>query len=327
MFMMTSGSTWAVTLPADEAPHNTLLEWWYFTGHLTGVDPQGHTRVYGFEVSVFQTDIDLPNAVYVTHFAITDHYRNAYKVEERTDTFAIPTLQNGFNLTVDGWNAQGSSGVYSLNTAFADGSYGIQLNMNSSIPPVLHGTNGVIPYGPFGTSSYYTYSNLATTGTIIDHGVPITVTGITWQDRQWGDFSLFDSSKGWNWFAIQLPNNVQYMLYFVQDWTGAVAQKVGTKVVNGVATAVPADQFAMVQTATWFSWQSLYTYPVKWTITVPGGNFTVTPFRKAQEIFWPLHRTYWEGDCTITGTLDGQAVNGLGYTEVNPYWEPYLSMP
>jgi len=31
-------SAQTVSLPHDEAPHTDLVEWWYFVGHLQGVD-------------------------------------------------------------------------------------------------------------------------------------------------------------------------------------------------------------------------------------------------------------------------------------------------
>jgi len=43
-----------VQLPRDEAPHQQPQEWWYFSGHLWGLDPAGHLHCYGFEYVTFQ---------------------------------------------------------------------------------------------------------------------------------------------------------------------------------------------------------------------------------------------------------------------------------
>ncbi|HEY7850635.1 MAG TPA: hypothetical protein VIC27_11260, partial [Ktedonobacterales bacterium] len=39
-----------VAFPQDEAPHQDLTEWWYYTGHLAGKDAQGQSHTYGFEL-------------------------------------------------------------------------------------------------------------------------------------------------------------------------------------------------------------------------------------------------------------------------------------
>ena len=42
----------ARSLPADDAPHDRLTEWWYYTGHLR--DARGGR--YGFEFVVFRAE-------------------------------------------------------------------------------------------------------------------------------------------------------------------------------------------------------------------------------------------------------------------------------
>ena len=314
----------SVILPQDEAPHHNLGEWWYFVGHLTGVDPAGQQHQYGYEVTVFQTNVGtLLPANYTIHYALTDIIRQQYHYEERATEAPIPNQVDGFSLGVTNWTASGGSGAYALNTSFADGSYALNLNLKATVPPTLHGDKGIIPYGPLGTSAYYSYTSLATSGTIIDHGVPVTITGVSWQDRQWQNVL----PSGWNWFSIQLNNNVQYMLYFIQDPLGNIIQKTGTEIVNGVATPIAADQMSVKPLAFWTSPNSLYTYPSQWQVTVPDGTYTVTPVVPGQELVWPLHRTYFEGDSQITGTRNGQAISGAGYTEVNPFFEPIASLP
>ena len=314
----------SVTLPADEAPHHNLLEWWYFVGHLSGVDPAGKTHQYGYEVTVFQLNVGVGPANYSAHFAITDITTGKYSYEERAIEAPIPNETDGFALSVGNWSVLGSSGNYAVGATFSDNTYGLQLSLSSAIPPALNGTDGIIPYGGWGTSAYYSYTSLATSGTIIDHGIPVKVTGVSWQDRQWFDPT---GTSGWNWFAIQLKNNVQYMLYYLQDSTGAIIQTVGTEVVNGVAVPVPAGQMTLQPLSYWVSPKTLYTYPSKWRITVPDGSFTVTPVIQDQELAAPLHHVYFEGDSTVVGNWRGLRITGDAYAEVNPYYEPYLSLP
>lgn len=310
-----------VELPRDEAPHHNSTEWWYFNGHLAGKDDTGKEHDYGYSLTIFQIIpvAGAPFAVYMAQFAITDESGKTYHYGEKIALSVVPNEHDGFDLGVNGWRAEGSSGNYAVAATLADGTYSLSLDLKSTIAPALNGKNGIIPYGPYGTSAYYSYTALDASGTIIDHGRRVKVTGISWQDRQWGNFA--QTQAGWNWFAIQLNDNVQYMLYFIQDSTGAVVQKLGTQVVDGKAILLSPDQIAMTPTATWTSPKSGYTYPSQWLVTVPDGSFTVTPVQQDQELYLPGQHTYFEGDCTISGTLNGNAATGLGYTEVNPYFE------
>ena len=70
---------------------------------------------------------------------------------------------------------------------------------------MLHGDNGVIPFWPLGSSDYYSWTSLLSSGTIIDHGIPVKVVGLSWMDHQWGAFNLA-SGADWDWFSIQLAN-------------------------------------------------------------------------------------------------------------------------
>jgi predicted secreted hydrolase len=129
----------------------------------------------------------------------------------------------------------------------------------------------VIPYGPFGTSKYYSWTSLLSTGTIIDHGDPVSVIGISWIDHQWGNFD-FASGAGWDWFSMQLSNGQQYMLYFIRNFAGAIVQTIGTRVEpNGETTNLASSTFAEHATGSWTSPAPGITYSSGWNVEVPLG--------------------------------------------------------
>src|SRR5215212_267389 len=71
-----------VRLPADDAPHDYLTEWWYYTGHL-----QADTgERYGFEYVTFQAVRGQLPTAYVGHFAITDQQRSSFLYDHRLIT-------------------------------------------------------------------------------------------------------------------------------------------------------------------------------------------------------------------------------------------------
>ena len=266
-----------VVIPRDEAPHpNDSMEWWYFTGHVTGEDPSGKTHSYGFELTFIRMDaigLEPWGALYNAQFAITDLTRGTFEANENVFSFQADVIPpgGGFDNTVATWHMEGREGSDKINAEFSDLSYGAWLTLEQSTPPALHGDKGIIPYGVFGTSAYYSYTHLKASGTILDHGVPVTVTGIAWQDHQYGDFLA--GPGGWHWFSIQLDDGTQYMLYFLRDANQNLVQKVGTQV-NPDGTTIDLDPSALTETplGSWMSLTSGITYTQNWTVTVPGGN-------------------------------------------------------
>ena len=325
------GATTAVSLPGDEGPHpSSSMEWWYFTGHLTGTDPAGKVHQYGFELTFIRTNslgLEPLSAAYDGQFAVTDLARGTFT----SNMLAIAVQPDkivpggGFNNTVDGWNMQGKNRQNHISAAFADGSYALSLNLDQSTPAALYGNGGLIPFGPFGTSYYYSETNLQASGTLIDHGVPISVTGIAWQDHQWGNFQ---GTGGWTWFSLQLSNGTQYMLFFLHNAAGAIDAEVGT-LVNADGSTVNIDPSEMSQTplSTWKSPNTGITYPQNWTVTVPGGQLTVKALEADQELYVPfVDSGYWEGDSSVTGTINGAAVTGQSYVDITPTYTLPISI-
>ena len=153
-------------------------------------------------------------------------------------------------------------------------------------------------------------------GTVIDHGIPVFVTGTAWQDHQW---ATSRARWQWTWFSLQLSNGTQYMLYFITDANGDLDQVVATQVnANGTTEALPANEVS--KRALWIVDEPAtgITYPQNWLVTVPGGQLTVNALLPNQEVTNLSVQDYWEGDSSITGTINGQAVTGQSYVEVQP---------
>jgi predicted secreted hydrolase len=318
----TATASSGVKLPADEAAHHQPNEWWYFSGHLLGVDAAGHEHCYGFEYVIFQFLGVGPAPVYFGNLSIADLSRRTFQYGVKEDSYPVPTVRNRFALHAGPWTMRGGSGRDVLHAALPN--YTLALNLRTTEPAVLHGQHGIIPFGPFGTSDYYSWTSLRTTGTIIDHGVKVKIKGISWMDHQWGSFD-FATGGGWDWFSVQLSNGHQYMLYFIRNKTGKIVQTVATRVGDkGRTTHLTPGTFSEGATGTWRSPATHITYSSGWNLTLPRGHLTVTPDLRDQEL--DLRTTqgvaYWEGDVSVHGQIDGAAVSGVGYTEINPPGQP-----
>jgi predicted secreted hydrolase len=314
----TTTSTGGVQLPQDEAAHQDPQEWWYFSGHLWGTDSAGHVHCYGFEYVTFQFLAIAPQPVYFGDFAITDLTSGTFHYTDQQDSYPVPSTPGSFSLHTGDWTMSGSSGSDTLHADMPG--YTLDLQLRTTKPAVLHGDNGVIPYGPLGTSDYYSWTSLLSGGTIVDHGVPVKVAGISWMDHQWGSFNLA-SGAGWDWFAVQLANGQQYMLYFIRDTTGAIVQTLGTQVgPGGKTTHLDPASITETPTGSWTSPSTGITYGSGWQLNLPGGSLTITPDQVNQELNLLSTQgvAYWEGDVSVTGTIGGSPVVGVGYTEINP---------
>lgn len=313
-----------IRLPQDEAPHADMTEWWYYTGHFAGTDGQGQAHRYGFEMTFFQVLRSNLPPIYVGHYAISDITRGQFHFDQRLlvePGASIPngTSTTGFNLAINGWTMQGLNGTDHLAASLTD--YAVQLTLTSQKPPALHNGNGLIGYGPAGFSYYYSRTHMTLAGSIQDHGVTISVTGLAWMDHQWGNF-VPTTLGGWDWFSIQLANGVDYMIYFIRDNSGKVLATLGTRIdTQGNATQLDATQLSEQASDHWVSPVTHVVYPSGWRMHLPDGMLTITPELRDQELVTTstTGNTYWEGACAITGTLAGQSVTGQGYTELTGY--------
>jgi predicted secreted hydrolase len=307
-----------VQLPQDEAPHQDPVEWWYFNGHLQGVDASGHEHRYGFEYVTFQYLGLAPAPVYFGNFAITDLTRGMFQYGVEEDSYPVPTTVDSFSLRTGDWTMSGGSGHDQLHADIPG--YTLDLRLQATEPPVLHGDDGIVSMGPIGTSYYYSWTSLSARGTIVDHGLPVRVVGMSWMDHQWGALDL-TSGAGWDWFSIQLSDHQQYMLFFIRSATGQIVETFGTRVGPG-GRVQHLDSGAIAEQATG-SWQSPVTgitYGSGWQVSVPGGQLDVTPDLTDQELDLLSSQgvAYWEGDVSVQGEVYGQRVDGVGYTELNP---------
>ena len=312
--------------PQDEAPHHDLTEWWYYTGHLAGVDALGVSRAYGFELTVFQTlRGDLP-PYYAAHYAVTDLGRGQFHFDDRAEVGSSANVSSsggaaGFNLSVGGWHMQGLDGSDALSASIPD--YVITLGLRALKPVVLHGGTGLLSEGLSGYSYYYSRTRMAITGTMLDHGVNVPVTGLAWMDHQWGNFVPL-AGGGWDWFSLQLDDNTDIMLYVLRDIRHQPVGEFGTYVApDGSYSMIPPSAIVTTALSTWTSPVTGGIYPAGWEVAVASANLQIrlTPLLADQEVV-ASHSTetaYWEGAVVISGSKGGHAVSGEGYVELTGY--------
>ncbi|MEZ4729034.1 MAG: lipocalin-like domain-containing protein [Caldilineaceae bacterium] len=323
--------------PRDHGAHPAYrTEWWYYTGNLA----DGNGNQYGYQLTFFRSaltpdqperDSDLAtNQIYMAHFAVTDGTANEHQSVERFSRgaggLAGATGDPTYAVWLEDWSVREvEPGVTRLqaSTAGEGGMVALDLTLRETMPPVLHGSQGLSQKGPeTGNASYY-YSlvQLDTTGTVTSRGETLTVTGVSWMDHEFGTSALSANAVGWDWFSVQLENGA--VLMFAQVRTadgGVIPQFEGTYVTaDGAHHTITAGDLTLTALDQWTSPRTGFTYPSGWQVELPDFDITLTvePLIAEQEM--EVSFVYWEGAVTITGAIAEEAVRGVGYVELTGY--------
>jgi predicted secreted hydrolase len=342
-----------VELPRDDAPHDRLTEWWYYTGHLR--DEAGGR--WGFEYVIFRAERGGFPVSWASHLALTDETGDRFLYAQRAEigpqADRAPDEVDAFALAVSGfdptredatvgepWAMGGSNGTDRLQaTAAVDevaGSgdltaFGLDLLVRATKPAALHDVDGWIDFGSAGSSYYYSRTAMDATGSIEVDGDRLSVEGTAWFDHQWGDF-IAVGGGGWDWFAINLDDGTDLTLSLVRDADGSYPLVYGTLVdAAGGTRHLDAGAFSVDVTATWTSPRTGAEYPAGWRIAVPGEDLTIelAPTVDDQELDTRATTgvVYWEGSQRVDATRDGATLGGEAYVELTGYAEVLAAAP
>ncbi|WP_077000349.1 lipocalin family protein [Variovorax sp. KK3] len=301
-----------LNLPADEAPHGSAMEWWYYSGIL---DANAGQR-FGFHMVVFVANGLVKHTV--MHAALTDlQSGKRYVSQTRTAGSPMTSIPNGFDFRQDGWQATASASAHALRATFDQAA--VTLTLNNGGPLVAHRapgseTPGLLDFGSSGISYYYSRPRLPTRGEIVIGGKPTPVRGEVWFDHQWGEFDVL--SLGWNWFALQLADGSDLMLYELFDKNGRSVVTAGT--ISDAKGSQPLEQgqAELVPGARWTSPKTNITYVVEWNIKLPTGVLHVKPYLPDSEFDsgGTTANVYWEGPVKVSGSREGR-----GFLELSGY--------
>jgi predicted secreted hydrolase len=332
-----------LAFPRDQGSHDDArIEWWYVTGHLR--DARG--RESGYQLTFFRTGLpetaaspggspgDSPlraRDLYLAHFATTDSDSRTFRFAERVHRTGIAAGARAEHLDVfnEDWRLQeiGGSLVLEARRGWGAELEGLSLLLTPEKPLVLHGERGLSRKGPEAdaVSRYVSYTRLKTSGWRTQGDVAVPVEGISWMDHEWGPGVLGKESTGWDWFALQLKDGRDLMLYRIRGRTGTASRfSSGTLVrKDGVAVPLTPADFTIEETARWTSPRSRATYPARWVVRVPREALAVeiVPLIADQELVTEgsTHVTYWEGACLVSAAGEGATDLGRAYVEMTGY--------
>ena len=304
----------AVTLPADDAPHENVTEWWYYSGH---VQTESGER-YSFHMATFLRQGGLSHTAF--HGSLLDHKSGKqYTDQARTEGKPADGQPDGFGFSYGPWQMAGAGPKHSMK--MAGKGFALDLAMNDSLPPVLHQAPatpvaGLLDLGAAGKSYYTSRPRLKAAGNLTIDGVSQAVKGEVWFDHQWGDFEA--AQLRWNWFALQLADGADLMIYELFDRQGGPVLRMGTYVKDAAVYALGASDFKASARGTWKSPSSGIVYPMDWTITVPGKGLDLKLEPVIRHSQFDARITtlnlYWEGAVKLSGSQ-----GGVGFMELSGY--------
>jgi predicted secreted hydrolase len=325
--------------PRDHASHEDFrTEWWYYTGHLQ-TDEGKH---YGFELTYFRTGLaDAKEAdrhpwkldnIYLAHFAISDEQkRKFYYFEKLNRGGAGPAFARSENYYVanENWFVE-QLGSKMVLRADAPG-YAIHLLLESLKPEIIHGKNGVSQKASCKgcASHYYSLTRLKAEGYIYVDNIPSKVSGLAWMDHEFGSNQLTKEQVGWDWYSIQLKNNVEVMLYLLRDAHGRIDPNSSGTVVypDGKSRHLTLADFTTKTQGQWHSNHTQGDYPMGWVVEIPSEKckLTIKPAFEDQELATGKSTgvTYWEGTASVEGLFADQKVDGQAYVEMTGYAEKF----
>lgn len=317
--------------------------------------------------------------VYFAHFALTDVAGRRFHAYERWERQALGLAgaeAAPFRVWVGDWSAaaagpavagtppmrlraaaggaSGSGGESGATDIYADAGLdaaagsapALDLVLTSPLAPVAQGDRGLSPKSaaPGNASYYYSLPRMAAAGRIRlgSGGETIAVTGLAWMDREWSTSSLAAGEVGWDWFALQLDDGWEVMLYRLRRRSAAAADPASRATLiapDGRTTLFSLDALRLSETAHWTSPASRVRYPAGWRLTLPAGagsrleagslaaaadpgdlDLTLVPLLADQEL--PLSLRYWEGAVAATGSHGSHPVTARGYVELTGYEPP-----
>ena len=99
-------------------------------------------------------------------------------------------------------------------------------------------------------------------------GRAFTVEGVAWMDREWSTSALAPDQVGWDWFALQLDDGRELMLYRLRTRDDGVSpESQGTLVaVDGTTRVIGRDAVEVQVLDHWTSPRGGTRYPGRWRL-------------------------------------------------------------
>ena len=329
--------------PADHGSHPEYqTEWWYFTGNLASAEG----REFGFQLTFFRFGLSpadravsasevasrvrsrwRANQIYMAHFALTDVQGQRFYSAEKFQREALHMAgaqANPFAVWLGPWRAASLTGqptLWPLRLSASTSEFALNLTVRAAKPLVRNGDRGLSRKNAVAgnASYYYSFTRLPAAGTVTVAGTAYDVGGLAWMDREWSTSALAPDQAGWDWFALQLSDGSDLMVYFLRRKDGSIDPFSAGSLVNahGAVTKLSAQDLRLRVREHWTSSRGGVVYPAGWRLRTPTLDLEISPKVSDQEMHHSVR--YWEGAVKVHGRSATGPVSGHGYVELAGY--------
>ena len=323
---LTADAVQPFVFPRDHGAHPRFRqEWWYLTAALE--DPSTGEE-YGVQFTLFRRALaaDAEEGpwrsaqAFLGHFALTDVER-ADHVEAERFARGHPRLAGvrtaPFAAWIEGWRLESTgASTWPMRLRARAESFGVDLVLRETRPPVPQGDRGLSRKGPGAGSYYYSVPRLAIEGTLRIGDREVEARGLGWFDREWSTSALGPEQIGWDWFALQLDDGRSLMAYQIRRRDGARgAYDHGVLVSpDGSPRTLTDTDFSLSPERVWRD-DAGTRWPLRWRIEVGDEVFVVDAAIEDQVMDTAIR--YWEGLVRVSDPLSRDL--GRGYMELTGY--------
>lgn len=313
-----------ISFPADEGRHTSEpIEWWYTSGHLTG---QTSGNNYSYMLSYFYNPLLSFDGFRILN--ISDDDAGLFRAETKAlfynilSTDSLNIMANIFTGGTERWQNKIDTDGRALPfeyEIFAESEFGvIDLEYDALKPPLILADSGYLYQGPGDYTYYYSQTENEVNGTITFNGITENVTGTSWIDRQYG---IVNPATGfqYEWFCLQLSNGIDLNVYNIFNNDYEIPESLEYRFMSAYVdetTQYTTSDLEIERLEYSFTPDLLRCYSQQWRITssINEIDVLVTTLHSDSEVQLPFK--FYEGSVSITGSVNGSNVTGVGFTEL-----------
>lgn len=324
-----------ISFPSDEGRHpSEPVEWWYTSGHLTG---KLSGKTYSYMLTYFYypaLNFDGFRILNLTDNATGKFYQDATPVNySGMATGHLDIHASVYKEGNETWSnkTDGNNKLipFEYTIQAASSNVSLDLNCTSLKRPLILADSGYLDQGLDNYTYYYSQTRNDVSGKLTLNGVTEDVTGISWIDRQYGNFNPWTGEK-YEWFHVQLSNGMDMNIWNIFTDQNTIPKNSRYCILSAYvndSTQYTTSDFQIERLGFNRMPDSVMCYADKWRLTSEKNkvDLTITTKNKNSEVTWPLR--FFEDATSITGTVNGNAVTGFGFAELlHSYENPQVAI-
>lgn len=309
--------------PVDDGPHeDAQTEWWHVHADLRDIETGEPLHVFA-KFLVQRTDLDrvsvvpIPAAVNPLHTAYVriaagDRAWTAER-ESFPDFFTAGFRGDGLDLYHGDWRIRRDAEELELRVT--GGPNAVRLSLTPTRAPTLPGEGGRVELQPDAAHLWVQEDRMAVSGRWVDGGRVRSVEGTGFLKHQWG--RLYNPTvDGLLSINADLPDGRSLAIAWLTDdaETGGAGSLAFLSSPDGRIEELRPGEIRVTPTRTWRSPRSHAQWPIAWGVEGDGLDLVVEAERADQEL-WVFPTPLWAGPARISGVVDGQEVDLLGFAE------------